>query len=246
MNVINKTDKSEIHFNDPCENAETISNINDKDSDSTSNGNIESSLTSDTTSKAIVDDINPIKMPLTMISQARIRQNFDDISLDDFLVLSRKFNLDITTKFLFSAGPLVSAIIKANISHYAEFKVVNRILTWKDDQIIEVPCNRSDVFGSTFLTMIEKRVLMKFLTSCLDSSSDESEEIKAFHGRPFKDYLESRKLSDNLQKFIIYSIAMVKPDTSTELALAETSKFLKSLGRYGKSPFIWPLYGTGE
>ena len=191
------------------------------------------------------DEFKPAQVPLTMVSQARIRQNFDDISLDDFLVLSRKFNLDITTKFLFSAGPLVNAIIKANISHYAEFKVVNRILTWKDDQIVEVPCNRSDVFGSGFLAMIEKRVLMKFLTSCVEMSETD-DEMKAFQGKPFKEFLESRKLSENLQKFVIYSIALVKPDTPTELALKETSKFLRSLGRYGKSPFIWPLYGTGE
>lgn len=34
--------------------------------------------------------------------------------------------------------------------------------------ILQVPCSRADVFNSRQLTMVEKRMLMKFLTFCLD------------------------------------------------------------------------------
>ena len=174
--------------------------------------------------------------------QARIKSGANDISLEDFKTLSRKFNLDISPKFLFSAGPLVKAIIKANISHYAEFKIVDRILMWKDSVIIEVPCNRSDVFSSSFLSMIEKRTLMKFITFCME----EDHEALDFEEESFVEFLKSKHLSENLQKFIIYSIAMVTPNTPTRYAINETRYFLNSLGHYGKSPFIWPLYGVGE
>lgn len=185
------------------------------------------------------------KPPQSIISQAKIKDGSSDISLEDFEILSRKFNLDITSKFLFSAGPLVQTIIKANIAHYAEFKVVNRILMCTDKEIIEVPCNRADVFSSSFLSMIEKRMLMKFLTLCVEFDAD-SEEIQSVKDQPFQQYLKSKRLSESLQKFVIYSIAMVKPQTPTLLALRETQTFLKSLGRFGKSPFIWPLFGVGE
>lgn len=33
---------------------------------------------------------------------------------------------------------------------------------------LQVPCSRADVFNSRQLTMVEKRMLMKFLTFCLD------------------------------------------------------------------------------
>ncbi|XP_066918385.1 rab proteins geranylgeranyltransferase component A 1-like [Clytia hemisphaerica] len=189
---------------------------------------------------------NPPKQS-TIVSQAKIKQKSPDISLEDFNALSRRFNLDVNPKFLFSAGPLVNAIIKANISHYSEFQVVNRILTCKNDSIIEVPCNRSDIFSSSFLSMIEKRTLMKFLTLCLEFDADSpSEDVKKYQEKSFVEFLQSRRLSENLQKFIIFSIAMVKPNTSTLEGLKETCSFLKSLGRYGKSPFIWPLYGVGE
>ena len=181
----------------------------------------------------------------SLVSQAKIKSGGNDITVEDFEIVSRKFNLDITSKFLFSAGALVKTIIKANISHYAEFKVVDRILMCRDDDIVEVPCNRADVFSSTFLSMIEKRMLMKFLTFCLEYD-ETAEEIEEYKGKPFHEFLKSRRLSEKLQMFVIYSIAMVKPDTVTETALIETKNFIKSLGKYGKSPFIWPLFGTGE
>lgn len=183
----------------------------------------------------------------SIVSQAKINQKSPDISLEDFKTLSRKFCLDTNPKFLFSAGPLVNAIIKANISHYSEFQLVNRILTCKDNKIIEVPCNRSDIFSSSFLSMIEKRTLMKFLTLCLEFDPElPTGEVAEYLEKPFITFLQSRRLSKNLQTFIIYSIAMVKPETSTLEGMKETCSFLRSLGKFGKSPFIWCLYGVGE
>lgn len=34
--------------------------------------------------------------------------------------------------------------------------------------LFQVPCSRADVFNSKQLTMVEKRMLMKFLTSCME------------------------------------------------------------------------------
>lgn len=39
---------------------------------------------------------------------------------------------------------------------------------------------------------------------------------------------------------------MVPPETKTVIGLKTTRSFLQSLGRYGNTPFIWPLYGVGE
>lgn len=183
----------------------------------------------------------------SIVSQAKVNNKSPDISVEDLKILSRKFNLDTAPKFLYSAGPLVQSILKANISHYAEFKAVDRILTCKDETVIEVPCNRSDVFTSTFLTMIEKRTLMKFLTFCIELDFESpTDELNEIANKPFKEFLQSRRLSENLQNFVIYSIAMVKPHILTISGLKETCRFLRSLNRYGKSPFIWPLFGVGE
>ncbi|NWH26064.1 RAE1 geranylgeranyltransferase, partial [Grus americana] len=80
----------------------------------------------------------------------------------------RRFNIDLVSKLLYSRGLLIDLLIKSNVSRYAEFKNATRILAFREGKIEQVPCSRADVFNSRQLTMVEKRMLMKFLTFCLD------------------------------------------------------------------------------
>ncbi|KAM4620715.1 rab proteins geranylgeranyltransferase component A 1 isoform 2-T2 [Polymixia lowei] len=157
----------------------------------------------------------------------------------------RRFNIDLVSKLMYSRGPLVDLLIKSNVSRYAEFKNVTRILTYRHGNIEQVPCSRSDVFASRQLSVVEKRMLMRFLTSCLEQE-DPPQDYQAFTNRPYLEFLRNQKLTDNLQHFLLHSIAMATEDTSTEDGLASTRHFLRCLGRYGNTPFLFPLYGLGE
>ncbi|XP_078403343.1 rab proteins geranylgeranyltransferase component A 1 [Cetorhinus maximus] len=157
----------------------------------------------------------------------------------------RKFNIDLTSKFLYSRGSLVDLLIKSNVSRYAEFKNITRILTFQGGKVEQVPCSRADVFASKQLTMVEKRMLMKFLTFCLEYEQHPDEYID-FKDSGFSDYLKTKKLTANLQHFILHSIAMVSESASTTEGLKATQHFLQCLGRYGNTPFLFPLYGVGE
>ncbi|XP_042371875.1 rab proteins geranylgeranyltransferase component A 1-like, partial [Plectropomus leopardus] len=143
---------------------------------------------------------------------------------------------------MYSRGSLVDLLIKSNVSRYAEFKNVTRILTYRHGNVEQVPCSRADVFASRQLSVVEKRKLMRFLTSCVE----ETEEQQAYNGRPYLEYLHDQQLGDNLQHFLLHSIAMVTEDTPTEEGLASTRHFLRCLGRYGNTPFLFPVYGLGE
>ncbi|XP_043996514.1 rab proteins geranylgeranyltransferase component A 1 [Gambusia affinis] len=164
------------------------------------------------------------------------------ISYAQLVKEGRRFNIDLVSKLLFSRGSLVDLLIKSNVSRYAEFKNVTRILTYRHGNIEQVPCSRADVFASRQLSVVEKRKLMRFLTSCVD----ETEEQTAYHGRPYLEFLQDQQLGDNLQHFLLHSIAMVADDTPTEEGLGSTRHFLRSLGRYGNTPFLFPVYGLGE
>ena len=168
-----------------------------------------------------------------------------NMTYDDLKPYWKRFNIDISPKLLFSRGPLVEALISANISHYAEFKAITRILTYIDGRVEEVPCSRADVFSSNAISVVEKRMLMKFLTFCLDFEQQQ-DQYEGFEDKPYSEFLQSRRLTPNLQHFVIHAIAMVKPETATVQGLKATQRFLQSLGRYGNTPFIWPLYGAGE
>lgn len=164
------------------------------------------------------------------------------ISYTQLVKEGRRFNIDLVSKLMYSRGSLVDLLIKSNVSRYAEFKNVTRILTYRHGSVEQVPCSRADVFASRQLSVVEKRKLMRFLTSCVE----ETEEHQAYNGRPYMEFLREQQLGDNLQHFLLHSIAMVTEDTLTEVGLAATRHFLRCLGRYGNTPFLFPVYGLGE
>ncbi|GAB0194846.1 rab proteins geranylgeranyltransferase component A 1 [Grus japonensis] len=158
----------------------------------------------------------------------------------------RRFNIDLVSKLLYSRGLLIDLLIKSNVSRYAEFKNATRILAFREGKIEQVPCSRADVFNSRQLTMVEKRMLMKFLTFCLDYEQH-PDEYQDYESSTFAQFLRTQKLTPSLQHFILHSIAMVsETDCSTLEGLQATKKFLQCLGRYGNTPFLFPLYGQGE
>uniref|UniRef100_A0A8B9YRH0 Rab proteins geranylgeranyltransferase component A n=1 Tax=Bos mutus grunniens TaxID=30521 RepID=A0A8B9YRH0_BOSMU len=114
------------------------------------------------------------------------------------------------------------------------------------DLVSKVPCSRADVFNSKQLTMVEKRMLMKFLTFCMEYE-EHPDEYKAYEEITFSEYLKTQKLTPSLQYFVLHSMAMTSETGSSTIdGLKATKNFLHSLGRYGNTPFLFPLYGQGE
>lgn len=68
---------------------------------------------------------------------------------------------------------MVNLLITSNISRYAEFRAVDRVLTKVDDTIKPIPCSRADVFNSKSVNMLEKRLLMKVLTGIVSPEENE-------------------------------------------------------------------------
>lgn len=81
--------------------------------------------------------------------------------------------LCLSCQLLFSRGPLVELLISSNIARYAEFRCVTRVLTWLNDKLMPVPCSRADVFATEAVSIVEKRMLMKMLTSIVGYNEEE-------------------------------------------------------------------------
>lgn len=166
---------------------------------------------------------------------------------EKLLAESRRFNIDLCPKILYSAGQLVELLISSNICRYAEFRAVDRVCTSFKDEVFNVPCSRSDVFNTKDLNIIEKRLLMKFLTICLSYGEDKCEEDLALNrDKTFLEYLRSQKVTEKITTCVMQAIAMCTKETSFEEGMLRTKRFLQSLGRYGNTPFLFPMYGCGE
>lgn len=78
-------------------------------------------------------------------------------------------------QLLYARGDLVELLITSNIARYAEFRAVDRILTCIDNEMKVVPCSRADVFTNKNVTVLEKRLLMKILTNCMNNNDNDNE-----------------------------------------------------------------------
>ncbi|KHN86779.1 Rab proteins geranylgeranyltransferase component A [Toxocara canis] len=169
----------------------------------------------------------------------------------------RRFSIDLLPKVLLSRGAMVQVICDSEVSKYCEFKCVGRLLCLSaNEDSVEgtllnlqvVPCSRSEIFQSEAITMLEKRRIMKFLTSCMQwhQNPDEIDGWSDFAGKPFDDFIESRGITGNLKNFVTDAIGILRPNVIAKEGLEAVFRFMESVGRFGDSPFLWTLYGSGE
>ena len=148
-------------------------------------------------------------------------------------------------------GKLVDLLISSNICRYTEFRAVDKVLTVLNGQLDIVPGSRADIFTKKNVSIIEKRLLMKFMTQSMDyekaSDGDEKNEFKEFPADgKFIDLMKQQKLTDNLIHYILHSMCMGNDSTTFTEGIKRIRAYLTSIGRYGNTPFLFPMYGCGE
>lgn len=168
---------------------------------------------------------------------------------DKLLKLSRRFSLDLSPNIFYSRGKFIDLLISSDVSKYCEFRMVTQILTLNasSNELEKVPTSRSEVFKTDKLSMIEKRHMMKFIQACM-KDNDFKELIEDGIGSvSFREFVRGKKLSDCIGNYIMNAVAMTPDNDQTVMeGLMEMKKFLSSVGRFGDSPFLYSLYGTGE
>lgn len=156
-------------------------------------------------------------------------------------------------------------LISSNICRYVEFRAVDRVTTHINDELMAIPCSRSDVFNTKEVTVVEKRILMKLLANCSDESNEAEFKsslshcpiynivffnvflfFAAYESKTFAEYLCDNRLTAKLQHYVLYAIAMGSKEMPFRDGLLATRRFLHSIGRYGSTPFLFPMYGCGE
>jgi RAB protein geranylgeranyltransferase component A len=162
---------------------------------------------------------------------------------------SRRFNIDLIPKLNYCNGKLVDLLISSNICRYTEFRAVDKVLTARNGQLDIVPGSRADIFTKKNVSIIEKRLLMKFITQCVEYKADEEKKEETFDfpdDGKFIDLMRQQKLTDNLIHYILYSMCMGNDETTFKEGLDKIRMYLTSIGRYGNTPYLFPMFGCGE
>lgn len=220
------------------------------DAISSADGNIQSKVVDERGELGVVEQQSPVEDDGKQVSEeteTASKTSGAGVTLDFAGVKKqwRKFSIDLMPKILYNRGSLVELLISSDVSKYCEFRCITRVLTMLKDKLEVVPCSRADVFASHDVSVIEKRLLMKFLTFAIEYEKH-PDQYRGFEEKPFVAFLKSRHLTETIQHYVQHAIAMVTETANTLQGLEATQKFLVSLGRYGNTAFLWPLYGSGE
>ena len=167
-------------------------------------------------------------------------------TLEKFNKIKRRINIDIRPTLCYSDGAMVQLLRDSNCSRYLEFKAVNRSFVHYEGELIQAPCNREQVFNCKHLKVLEKRIMMKFVTFAFQVDV-EGEEYAEWADKGEDELYQSFKLTPGLVKLVKASMVVSSKECLSAHEAIRTIKFyLKNVGVYGSMPFICPVYGAGE
>ncbi|TPX44231.1 hypothetical protein SeMB42_g02617 [Synchytrium endobioticum] len=165
--------------------------------------------------------------------------------LMDLLQQHRQWSIELTPKVFLSRGDMVELLISSGGSRYVEFKALEAVYISSDLGTSRVPASKEDVFANPSVPLVEKRHLMRFMTSALNLL-DHPDEISEDENCSFSEYLEIQRLGPKMRQVIIHALAMSdRADITTRAGLESTNRQLQSLGRFGRTAYLCALYGAG-
>jgi len=164
----------------------------------------------------------------------------------------RDWNVDLIPKFLMANGQLVKLLIHTGVTRYLEFKSVEGSYVMKGGKISKVPADEKEALTSDLMGLFEKRRFRNFLAYVAEFNPEDPKTWKDFDARsqPMLQLYEKFGLDSNTQDFTGHALALYRDDEYLRKPALETIHRIKlyseSLARYGKSPYLYPMYGLGE
>lgn len=165
----------------------------------------------------------------------------------------RDWNVDLTPKFLMAGGQLVQLLIHTGVTRYLEFKSIEGSYVYKGGKIHKVPADGTEALASSLMGLFEKRRFRNFLQFCIEF--DEQNPSTWKHGidprvTTMAEVYQKFGLDDNTADFTGHALALYLNDiyktAPCHVSLNRIKLYYDSLARYGKSPYLYPLYGLGE
>jgi len=165
----------------------------------------------------------------------------------------RDWNVDLIPKFIMANGQLVKLLIHTGVTRYLEFKSVEgSYVMGKSGKISKVPADEREALSSDLMGLFEKRRFKNFLVFVQDFDEQDPKTWKDIDPKvtTMAELFKKHSLDENTCDFVGHALALYRDDEYLKQPCMEAIKRIKlysdSLARYGKSPYLYPLYGLGE
>ena len=180
----------------------------------------------------------------------------------------RQYNFDLNPKFIYAKSKSSSELIDSNASNYIEFNSVRKIFFMFNDQFLNVPFSKSEIFISNDLDLLEKQKLLNFIFSVMklknnnvdvNSTVDIKKDIELdddFLFNEIKKNLQAKAIdflkknfNEKINDMILLILAnqtLNSQNMTVDQMCDKIYKFLISVQIYDKTPFLIPQYGSSE
>ncbi|KAF8818754.1 putative rab GDI alpha [Cardiosporidium cionae] len=173
---------------------------------------------------------------------------------------NRDWNVDLIPKFIMAGGKLIKILRYTNVGQYLDWQVVDGTYVYQRMRggffsskvpVHKVPSTMKEAMVSSLMGILEKHRCGRFFQYCADWEADKTETWKGLDPNNYSamNLFAHYNLEQNTIDFIGHAVALYTNDNYMNKPVKETlekiSLYMNSISRYGKSPFIYPIYGLG-
>lgn len=168
------------------------------------------------------------------------------------------WNIDLVPKLLLSSGELTNILVSTDVTRYLEFRQVAGSYVQQGTGIkatvAKVPSDAAEALRSSLMGIFEKRRMKVFIEwiGTFDIADPASHKGLSIGSCTMKEVYDKFSLETSTRDFIGHAMALYQTDSYLEEkgrapeAIERIRLYGISVSRYGKSPYIYPLYGLGE
>lgn len=166
---------------------------------------------------------------------------------------SHLYNIDLIPKVLMCAGELVKILRATVVDRYnMEFMLIDCAYVMKDGKIAKVPSTDAEALASPLMGFFEKRRAAKLFSFMSSYKPNEPSTWKGYDLKrmTMSKLYEEFGIGKDTISFVGHAVALQSNDDYLQQPAYDTVMRCKlyenSFYMYGSSPFVYPLYGSGE
>lgn len=151
-----------------------------------------------------------------------------------------------------AGGELTKILTETAVLPYLEFTQISGSYVYRDGRIAKVPSTQMEAVKSSLMGMFEKRRARNFFEFVGNYKEDDRSTHQGLdlEKNTMTEVYLKFGLEPGTRDFIGHAMALWTTDDYLQNPAKETIErivmYLHSVARYGKSPYIYPLYGLGE